>query len=372
MDIKIPNLGESVVQAIVVKWLKEEGDRVKTDEILVELETDKITVEVPSPISGVLTKIIALQGSTQKIGAILGQVEEVEDKELEVKKDKKAESKIQKDLSRIENSTQGKIETHIRSSQKPLSPSVRQQAQEQDLPQAKRNEDRIERVPMSLLRKRIAERMMIAQSTAAQLTTFNEIDMTRASEMRDHYGEDFIKKYGVKLGWMSFFVRGVVKALQEIPILNAEIDGDDILYKHFYNIGIAVGTDKGLTVPVLKEADRLSFSDIEKQIADYAKRARDVSLTVDELTGGTFTITNGGVYGSLLSTPFLNPPQSGILGLHKIQKRPVVHNDTIEVRPMMYVALTYDHRLVDGKEAVTFLVRVKEAIEDPDHLLLDL
>ena len=278
----------------------------------------------------------------------------------------------EKDLPQLENSIQGRMISEMKSTPKPFSPSLRHQILIQDKQQITKDDVREERVPMSFLRKRIAERMMFAQSTAAQLTTFNEIDMTRAQEMRDHYGEDFLKKHGVKLGWMSFFVRAAIKALQEIPVLNAELENDDIIYKHFYNIGIAVGTDKGLTVPVIKNADGLSFADIEHQIADFAKRAREVTLNVDDLMGGTFTITNGGVYGSLMSTPFLNPPQSGILGLHKIQKRPVALNDTIAIRPMMYVALTYDHRLVDGRDAVTFLVRVKEAIEDPDHLLLDL
>lgn len=370
MDIIIPNLGESVVQARVMKWLKKEGDIVKTDEVLVELETDKITVEVPSPASGTLIKIIAEEGSTQNIGAILGQISEVVDKKSFEEKEEKNNSKKEEKILKEENQTPK--DSAIGSSQKPLSFSLREHAQEKIKQEESADNLKEERVPLSPLRKRIAERMMIAQNTAAQLTTFNEIDMTRAQQIREHYGEDFIKKHGVKLGWMSFFVRGVIKALQEIPILNAEMGNDEIIYKHFYNIGIAVGTDKGLIVPVLKNADLLSFAKIEKQISEYAQRARDMTLNVDDLRDGTFTITNGGVYGSLMSTPFLNPPQSGILGLHKIQKRAVVINDKIEIRPMMYVALTYDHRLVDGKEAVTFLVRVKEAIEDPDHLLLDL
>jgi 2-oxoglutarate dehydrogenase E2 component (dihydrolipoamide succinyltransferase) len=393
VDIVVPTLGESVSEATVAKWLKQPGQAVAKDEVLVELETDKVSVEVSATEAGVLADIVAAEGDTVGIGALLG---------------------------RLGNGAGAKATTPPPAATKPAQssapaapahpPSVQRVAAENGLnlngvagtgkdgritkgdalaalearsatpapvaaraPAAVRPLDaREERVRMTRLRATIARRLKEAQNTAAMLTTFNEADMSQVMAARAKYKDTFEKKHGVKLGFMSFFVKACVSALKEIPSVNGEIDGDDIIYKNFYDIGIAVGTDRGLVVPVVREADRKSMADIEKEIGDLGARARDGSLKMEDLQGATFTITNGGIYGSLMSTPILNPPQSGILGMHKIQDRPVVVGGQVVVRPMMYLALSYDHRLVDGKEAVTFLVRVKEGLEDPERMLLDL
>jgi len=397
-EIRVPALGESVTEATIAKWFRQAGDAVKADEPLVELETDKVTVEVPAPASGKLSSIDAAPGSTVNVGALLGMIEEgaagaPPSKPAEAPKKAEApapapaakaaeaplspavrkmveENKL--DTSAVTGSgkdgrlTKGDVIAHLEKPSAPApAPAVR-------APSAPADAAREERVRMSRLRLTIARRLKDAQNTAAMLTTFNEVDMTATMALRNQYKDLFEKKHGVKLGFMSFFVKACIQALKEIPAVNAEIDGDDIVYKNFYHVGVAVGTEKGLVVPVLRDADMLSFAGIEKTIADFGKRARDGQLQIAEMQGGTFTISNGGVYGSLMSTPILNAPQSGILGMHKIQERPMVVNGQIVVRPMMYLALSYDHRIVDGKEAVTFLVRVKENLEDPQRTILDL
>lgn len=403
MDIKVPALGESVTEATVAKWFRAVGDAVTQDEALVELETDKVTLEVPSPTGGVLTAINAEEGATVEVGELLGALEEgATSNEASSSADQTA-AKAEPEVSPAK-----KPATPDMVSEAPLSPAVRKLVDEHDidpsaiagtgkggrilkadvlaaldtnaLPAAEpaasiaqpMPDTREERVRMTRLRRTIATRLKEAQDTAAMLTTFNEVDMSAVMEMRARYKDDFLKKHGIKLGFMSFFTKACVAALQDLPAVNAEIDGDDIVYKNYYNIGVAVGTDRGLVVPVVRDADLLDFAGIEKTIADLGGRAREGTLGIDEMLGGTFTITNGGIYGSLMSTPILNAPQSGILGMHKIQERPVVVNGEMVVRPMMYLALSYDHRIVDGKEAVTFLVRVKECIEDPQRLVLDL
>jgi 2-oxoglutarate dehydrogenase E2 component (dihydrolipoamide succinyltransferase) len=403
-EIRVPQLGESVTEATIAQWFKKEGETVAADEPLVELETDKVTVEVPAPAAGVLSSIKANPGETVNVGAVLGAIEEGQGAKPS-KPQAKAEAKTP-EAPRLAEPVD-----------KPLSPAVRKLVEEKKVdvstvtgtgkdgrltkgdvldyiaPAAEREppprpakpepptvrapappsqEAREERVRMTRLRQTIARRLKDAQNTAAMLTTFNEVDMSAIMALRNGYKEVFEKKHGVKLGFMSFFVRAAIQALREIPAVNAEIDGEDIVYKNYYNIGVAVGTDKGLVVPVLRDAERMSFAEIEKAIADFGKRARDGQLKIEEMQGGTFTISNGGVYGSLMSTPILNAPQSGILGMHKIQERPVAHNGQVAIRPMMYLALSYDHRLVDGREAVTFLVRIKEGLEDPQRALLDL
>jgi 2-oxoglutarate dehydrogenase E2 component (dihydrolipoamide succinyltransferase) len=397
-DIKVPTLGESVVEATIAKWLKNEGDAVKADEPLVELETDKVAVEVPAPVSGKLEKIIAGPGATVTIGALLGSIAEGAAGAATAAPAKAAAAAPSLAPAPV-----------AKSAEQPLSPAVRKAVVENavnpadiagtgkdgritkgdvidhlakpaapapvaaSVPAAARAPDGAEeRVKMTRLRATIARRLKEAQNTAAMLTTFNEVDMTTVMGLRNQYKDVFEKKHGVKLGFMSFFVKAAVQALKDIPAVNAEIDGEDIVYKNYYHVGVAVGTDKGLVVPVLRNADMLSFAGIEKTIADYGKKARDGQLTIADMQGGTFTISNGGIYGSLMSTPILNAPQSGILGMHKIQDRPIAVNGQVVIRPMMYLALSYDHRIVDGKEAVTFLVRIKEGLEDPQRALLDL
>ncbi len=393
-EIKVPTLGESVSEATIAKWFKNEGDSVKVDEPLVELETDKVTVEVPAPVSGRLEKIIVAAGMTVAVGATLGSIAEGA-----------AGTAAPTPKAAAPVSARPPAQA-AKAAEQPLSPAVRKSVAENNLKPADiagtGKEGRItkgdvidhlakpaappiavpiatpapagaeERVKMSRLRLTIARRLKEAQNTAAMLTTFNEVDMTQVMALRNQYKETFEKKHGTKLGFMGFFVRACVQALKDIPTVNAEIDGEDIVYKNYYHVGVAVGTDKGLVVPVVRNADQLSLAGIEKTISDYGKKARDGQLTIAEMQGGTFTISNGGVYGSLMSTPILNAPQSGILGMHKIQERPIALNGQVVIRPMMYLALSYDHRIVDGKEAVTFLVRVKENLEDPTRALLDL
>ncbi|EKE09875.1 MAG: hypothetical protein ACD_16C00100G0037 [uncultured bacterium] len=389
-DIIVPPMGESISEATVARWLKQKGEEVVLDEPLVELETDKVTLEVSSPARGTLTEQLVPEGATVNIGTIIGRVTEGEGQPVTFKKktpqpEKKTEDPFSKEL--------------------PLSPAVRKLVAESQLdtrrieghgkegritkadvltlldkgkveekqPEVPRVEDkRIERVRMSRLRQRIAERLKEAQNTAAILTTFNEVDMTQVMSLRSQLRETFEKKHSVKLGLMSFFVKACLVGLKEIPAVNAEIEGDELIYKNYYDIGVAVGTPQGLVVPVVRDADKKSFAQIEKDIATLSQKAREGTLSMKELQGGTFTISNGGVYGSLMSTPILNPPQSGILGMHKIQERPIAIEGKVEIRPMMYLALSYDHRIIDGKEAVTFLVRIKECIENPERILLDL
>ena len=409
-EIRVPALGESVTEATIAKWFRQAGEAVKADEPLVELETDKVTVEVPAPASGKLASIDAAPGSTVNVGALLGMIEEgaagaAPAKAAEAAPAKaepapaaaaaKAEAPLSPAVRKMveENKvdtaaiagtgkdgriTKGDVIAHLEkpaaaapAEVKPLViPQVPPPAAR--APSAPADASREERVRMSRLRLTIARRLKDAQNTAAMLTTFNEVDMSAAMALRNQYKDLFEKKHGVKLGFMSFFVKACIAALKEIPAVNAEIDGEDIVYKNFYHIGVAVGTERGLVVPVLRDADMLSFAGVEKTIADFGKRARDGQLQISEMQGGTFTISNGGVYGSLMSTPILNAPQSGILGMHKIQERPVAVNGQVVIRPMMYLALSYDHRIVDGKEAVTFLVRVKENLEDPQRAILDL
>jgi len=353
MDVLVPILGESVVEATVSKWIKKQGEFVEVDEPIVELETDKVTLEVPASISGILDNLAVSEGDTVEVGALLAMIVAGEKTE-EVKKPavEKKEEKVH----------QQKVVSNINES-KPVAP-------ESKIIRSTQNENLEERVPMSRLRLAIARRLKEAQNTAAMLTTYNEVDMSALMEMRNNYQDSFEKKNGVRLGYMSFFVKAAIDALNQFPAVNAEIDGNDIIYKNYYNIGVAVGTAQGLVVPVLKNADDMSFGETEANIAEFGKKAKDGSLGISDMAGGTFTISNGGVYGSLMSSPILNPPQSGILGMHKIQKRPIAIGDNIEIRPMMYLALSYDHRIVDGREAVSFLVRIKEIIEDPRRLVV--
>ncbi len=390
VNLVVPVLGESVKEATISKWLKSVGDSVQADEPLVELETDKVSIAVPSPQSGVLAEIKVKEGLTVGVGEILGSIESGVSNIS-----KKAETKISEKIKIIE-------EPKIPISKKEfLSPSVKRIIEEKNIDintisgsgkdgrivkgdlldamgqnfaptQARATKGNEERVKMTRLRATIAKRLKEAQNNAAMLTTFNEIDMTRIIEMRADYKDGFQKRYGVKLGFMSFFIKSCVNALKSFPVLNAEVQNDEILYKNYYNIGVAVGTEKGLIVPVVREADQLSFADIEKKIVLLGEKAKTGQLTIEELQGGTFTITNGGIYGSMLSTPILNPPQSGVLGMHNIVQRAVVIDGKIEVRPIMYLALSYDHRIIDGKDAVSFLVRVKEYLEDPRRLFLNI
>jgi 2-oxoglutarate dehydrogenase E2 component (dihydrolipoamide succinyltransferase) len=409
IDIKVPAMGESVTEATVARWFKKEGDTVTRDEPLVELETDKVTVEVPSPSDGSIESISVQSGATVQVGAILGAISQgVVSAKPAAPKPAPAPvaAPVAAPVQAAPTPPAPKAEPA------PVMPSVRRIAAETGLqpssvaatghdgrvtkgdmlaalesraaertPQQpttpiptgpRPNANREERVRMTRLRKTIALRLKESQNTAAQLTTFNEVDMSHVMALRAEYKEDFEKKHGVRLGFMGFFVKACIAALKELPNVNAEIEGDDIIYKNYYDMGVAVSTERGLIVPVVRDADRLSLAGIESAISDLGTRARDGKLKLEELQGGTFTITNGGVFGSLMSTPILNSPQSGVLGMHKIQKRPVVMDDKIEIRPMMYLALSYDHRLVDGREAVTFLVRVKENLEDPQRLLLDI
>ena len=353
MDVIVPVLGESVVEATVSKWIKKQGDYVEVDDPIVELETDKVTLEVPSSITGILENILVSEGDTVEVGALLGTIiaGEKQDKNERISEEVKAEE-VEKE--------------------KPTTNNLEFVSNDQPAENTRIN-DNInleERIPMSRLRQAIARRLKEAQNTAAMLTTYNEVDMSALMEMRKNYQESFEKKNGVRLGYMSFFVKASIDALSEFPAVNAEINGNDIIYKNYYNIGVAVGTPQGLVVPVLKNANKMSFGETEATIAEFGKKAKEGNLAMSDMAGGTFTISNGGVYGSLMSSPILNPPQSGILGMHKIQKRPVAIGDNIEIRPMMYLALSYDHRIIDGREAVSFLVRIKEIIEDPRRLVV--
>jgi 2-oxoglutarate dehydrogenase E2 component (dihydrolipoamide succinyltransferase) len=398
-EIRVPTLGESVTEATIGQWFKKPGEAVNVDEPLVELETDKVTVEVPSPVAGVMGAIEVEEGDTVEVGALLGAIAAGDAaaaaapavKAEAPKKEEKAAAanddmppspsagKLAKenniDLASVNGSgRRGQVlKEDILSAieqggaQKNAAPAVAARA-----PSSADDAPREERVRMTKLRQTIARRLKDAQSTAAMLTTFNDVDMTAVMELRKDYKDLFEKKHGVKLGFMGLFVKACIQALRDVPEVNAEIDGNDIIYKNYYHVAVAVGTPKGLVVPVVRDADELSLAGIEKTIGDFGIRARDGKLGIDEMQGGTFTISNGGVYGSLMSTPILNAPQSGILGMHRIEKRPIVVDGEIKIRPMMYLALSYDHRIVDGKGAVTFLVRVKEALEDPQRLVLDL
>jgi 2-oxoglutarate dehydrogenase E2 component (dihydrolipoamide succinyltransferase) len=405
IEIKVPAMGESVTEATVSKWFKKQGDTVKRDEPLLELETDKVTVEVPAPADGSIESISVQEGDTVQIGAILGAISEGTKGATTAAKPTAAKTAPAP-------RTVPPRPTAPAAAAAPVMPSVRRIAEESGLDSARvagtgrdgrvmkgdmldalearaaeraarppaapvrsgprPRAEREERVTMSRLRKTIALRLKESQNTAAQLTTFNEVDMSHVMALRAEYKESFEKKHGVRLGFMGFFVKACIAALKELPNVNGEIEGDDIVYKNYYDVGVAVSTERGLVVPVVRDADLLSLAEIEAKIHDYGLRARDNKLKLDELQGGTFTITNGGVFGSLMSTPILNTPQSGILGMHKIQPRAMVEGDKIVIKPMMYLALSYDHRLVDGREAVTFLVRVKENLEDPQRLLLDI
>ena len=416
-EIKVPVLGESVVEATVSQWMKAKGDAVQADEPIVELETDKVTLEVPSPVAGVLEDIVAAEGSTVGVDALLAVVAEGK---AAAAQPASAPAKDTSTPAPAAPATPAPATPAPAAPSAPatgaamtLSPAVRKLVEEHQLnpaairatgkdgrltkadvkaaidndgarnaaapasaapvfaPAVARPDDpREERVPMSRLRRIIASRLKDAQNTAAMLTTFNEVDMSAVMALRSEYKDEFEKNHGARLGFMGFFVKAVITALTEFPAVNAEIHGDDIIYKNFYNIGVAVGTPQGLVVPVLKDAQHMGLADIESTIGEFGQKARDGKLGPADMAGGTFTISNGGVYGSLMSTPILNPPQSGILGMHKIQKRPVAIGNSVEIRPMMYLALSYDHRIIDGREAVSFLVRVKESIEDPRRLLL--
>jgi 2-oxoglutarate dehydrogenase E2 component (dihydrolipoamide succinyltransferase) len=413
-EIRVPTLGESVTEATIGRWFKKAGDAVAVDEPLVELETDKVTIEVPAPSAGVLGEISAKDGDTVAVGALLGTIK---DGAAGAAKPAAAPAKP---AAAPPPSTSAAAPAAAPSkappAERPLAPSVRKLSAESGIdastvpgsgkdgrvtkgdmlaaiekaasaptpvsqpaasvqvraPTPPDDAAREERVKMTRLRQTIARRLKDVQNTAAMLTTFNEVDMSHIMALRAQYKDVFEKKYGIKLGFMGFFTKACVQALKDVPAVNAEIDGTDLIYKNYYHIGIAVGTDKGLVVPVVRDCDQKSIADIEKAIADYGRRARDGQLKIEEMQGGTFTITNGGIYGSLMSTPILNAPQSGILGMHKIQDRPVAIGGKIEIRPMMYLALSYDHRVIDGKEAVTCLVRVKENLEDPVRMVLDL
>jgi 2-oxoglutarate dehydrogenase E2 component (dihydrolipoamide succinyltransferase) len=432
-EIRVPALGESVTEAIVGKWFKAAGDTVQVDEPLVELETDKVTVEVPAPAAGVLGEIAAAEGSTVAVGAVLGAITDgagaaaappakapapsspeppkpgaappppkataapapvtgngemppspAARKQLaeagidahDVTGSGKRGQVLKSDVEAAKaQQAASAASAPAQASSKPgpqASAPLPVPAQALRVPAAPNDAAREERVRMTRLRQTIAQRLKDAQNTAAMLTTFNDVDMTAVMKLRSEFKELFEKRHGVKLGFMGFFVKACLQALKEIPAVNAEIDGNEIIYKNYYHIGVAVGTDRGLVVPVVREVDRMSIAEIEAQIADYGKRAREGKLGIEDMQGGTFTITNGGVYGSLMSTPILNAPQSGILGMHRIEERPVVRDGQVVARPMMYLALTYDHRIVDGKEAVAFLVRVKECLEEPQRFILEL
>ncbi len=413
-EIRVPTLGESVTEATIGRWFKKAGDAVAVDEPLVELETDKVTIEVPAPSAGTLGDIIAKDGETVAVGALLGQINDgaVGSRQARcgARQGRRPGARCRRACGRRRGCAKGAV------SDAPLAPSVRKISAESGIdaatvpgsgkdgrvtkgdmlaaiekaasaptpvnqpaasvqvraPSPADDAAREERVKMTRLRQTIARRLKDVQNTAAMLTTFNEVDMSHIMAMRAQYKDVFEKKHGSKLGFMGFFTKACVQALKDIPAANAEIDGTDLIYKNYYHVGVAVGTDKGLVVPVVRDCDHKSIADIEKSIADFGRRARDGQLKIDEMQGGTFTITNGGIYGSLMSTPILNAPQSAILGMHKIQERPVAIAGKVEIRPMMYLALSYDHRVIDGKEAVTFLVRVKESLEDPARLVLDL
>ena len=417
-DIRVPTLGESVTEATIGKWFKKPGDAVAVDEPLVELETDKVTIEVPSPAAGTLGEIAAKDGETVAVGALLGQIKEgtAPAAKPAAKPEPAKPATATEPPKPAAEAKAAPTPAKAPASDMPVPPSVRKLAAESGMdastvpgsgkdgrvtkgdmmaaieraaaaptpvdqpaaalqvraPSPADDAAREERVKMTRLRQTIARRLKDAQNTAAMLTTFNEVDMSAVMHMRNQYKDLFEKKHGTKLGFMGFFVRACVQALKEIPAVNAEIDGTDLIYKNYYHIGVAVGTEKGLVVPVVRDCDLKSLAEIEKTIAEFGRRARDGALKIEDMQGGTFTISNGGVYGSLMSTPILNAPQSGILGMHKIQERPVAEKGQVVIRPMMYLALSYDHRVVDGREAVTFLVRVKDVLEDPSRLVLDL
>ncbi len=412
-EIRVPTLGESVTEATIGRWFKKAGDAVAVDEPLVELETDKVTIEVPAPSAGTLGEIVAKDGETVAVGALLGQIN---DGAAPAKSAAAPAKPAEAPAKPAQSAPPAAPVQKTPPADTPLAPSVRKMSAESGIdaatvpgsgkdgrvtkgdmlaaiekaasaptpvnqpaaavqmraPSPADDAAREERVKMTRLRQTIARRLKEVQNTAAMLTTFNEVDMTHIMAMRAQYKDVFEKKHASKLGFMGFFTKACVQALKDVPAVNAEIDGTDLIYKNYYHIGVAVGTDKGLVVPVVRDCDQKSIAEIEKAIADYGRRARDGHLKIDEMQGGTFTITNGGIYGSLMSTPILNAPQSGILGMHKIQERPMAIGGKIEIRPMMYLALSYDHRVIDGKEAVTFLVRVKESLEDPARLVLDL
>ncbi len=395
-EIKVPTLGESVTEATVATWFKSPGDTVAIDEMLCELETDKVTVEVPSTVSGILSEIIAKEGDTVGLDAILGIVSEEEF--VKTKNEKSIKNMVQendKKIKDIENAPSAKKlmkENEInqqtlvgtgrdgRIMKEDVLNILNTEMTKDDLANKtseivqnakENNKEQIERIKMSRLRMTIAKRLKEAQNTAAMLTTYNEIDMSSVMEIRSKYKEVFEKKHQVKLGFMSFFVKACCHALREVPEVNAQIDGDDLVFHRYINMGVAVGTPTGLVVPIVKNADSMGFADVEKTIGELGKKAREGKLSIEDMQSGTFTISNGGVYGSLMSSPILNYPQSGILGMHKIQERPVAINGNVIIKPMMYLALSYDHRIVDGKGAVTFLVRVKEMLEDPHRLLMD-
>jgi len=414
-EIRVPTLGESVTEATIGRWFKKAGEAVAADEPLVELETDKVTVEVPAPAAGVLEEIRVKDGETVGVGAVLGSIKEgaggakaapakaqpsptgKPDQKTDTTKPigagpepvapraapaqaggvvlpsvRKLAAESGVSPGQVQGTgkdgrvMKGDMLAAIASGAKPAAPATAR------APSPTSDAEREERVRMTRLRQTIATRLKEAQNTAAMLTTFNDVDMSAVMHMRSQYKDAFEKKHGVKLGFMGFFVKACVAALKEIPAVNAEIDGDELVYKNYYHVGVAVGTDKGLVVPVVRDSDALSIAEIEKTIADFGKRARDGKLKLEEMQGGTFTISNGGIYGSLLSTPILNAPQSGILGMHRIEERPIAVKGQVVVKPMMYLALSYDHRIVDGREAVTFLVRVKENLEDPARMVLDL
>ncbi|MBC7280849.1 2-oxoglutarate dehydrogenase complex dihydrolipoyllysine-residue succinyltransferase [Hoeflea sp.] len=425
-EVRVPTLGESVSEATIGTWLKKVGDTVKVDEPLVELETDKVSIEVPSPVSGVLSEILAPDGETVEVNALLAQITEGKGEEAPAKADK-APAKAEKPEAVAQASDSAGAKTtgeaadktariaggsEISETKMPPAPSAQKMMAEKNIDagdvsgSGKRGQvlkgdvldaigkssapaaeapkaaarpastgddaSREERVKMTRLRQTIARRLKEAQNTAAMLTTYNEVDMSAVMDLRSRYKELFEKKHGVKLGFMGFFTKAVTHALKEIPAVNAEIDGTDLIYKNYCHVGVAVGTDKGLVVPVVRDADQMTIAEIEKEIGRLGRAARDGELSMADMQGGTFTISNGGVYGSLMSSPILNSPQSGILGMHKIQERPVAVGGQVVIRPMMYLALSYDHRIVDGKDAVTFLVRVKDSLEDPERLVLDL
>ncbi|MEM8644311.1 MAG: 2-oxoglutarate dehydrogenase complex dihydrolipoyllysine-residue succinyltransferase [Pseudomonadota bacterium] len=422
-EIRVPTLGESVVEATVGQWFKQAGEAVAADEPLVELETDKVTVEVPAPSGGVLSEIIVKEGDTVEVGALLGAITEGDGavvapapKALETTAAQPAPQPVATAAEPVALKREPHVRAEIAPTSMPPSPAAQKLLEETGLsvdqvagtgrrgqilkgdviaataaaetlretprapkppatPRAPVTPDdaaREERVRMTRLRQTIAKRLKDAQDTAAMLTTFNDVDMSEILELRREYKDDFQKRHGVKLGFMGFFVKACVQALKDIPAVNAEIDGDDLVYKNYYHVGVAVGTERGLVVPVIRDADQMNLAEIESTIADFGQRAREGKLGLAEMQGGTFTISNGGIYGSTLSTPILNAPQSGILGMHRIEERPVVREGQIVARPMMYLALSYDHRIVDGKEAVTFLVNVKDSLENPARLILDL
>jgi 2-oxoglutarate dehydrogenase E2 component (dihydrolipoamide succinyltransferase) len=423
VEIKVPTLGESVTEATIAKWLKQAGDAVAADEPLVELETDKVSLEVPAPSAGVLSEILVEVGTDVEVGAVIGRIEAGDGEAATAAKVKDAAKEQalaegsgppasagaparameQAQAEHAERGDTGAAKSgpaarklaaekgidiaavpatgpkgnvtkgDVASAVSEVTPAAARAPEPEPAPApAARAPGREERVRMTRLRKRIAERLKEAQNTAAMLTTFNEVDMTATMEMRARYQDQFTKKHGIKLGFMGFFVKAAVEALKAYPTVNSEIDGDEVIYKHHYDVGVAVSTDQGLVVPVVRDAELLSLAEIEKKIADLGKRARDGKLAMEDLTGGTFTITNGGVFGSMLSTPILNPPQVGILGMHATKQRAMIMPDgSIQARPVMYLALSYDHRIIDGREAVSFLVRVKECIESPERMLLD-